>query len=184
MAIPDFQSLMRPLLELAADGREHSLQEAREKLTMKFGLTEAEQQALLPSGRQPVFANRVAWAKVYLQRAGILDALQRGTFKISDRGRDALKQAPDRITSKYLDRYPEFVEFRSTPKKEKEIRAVTSEDDGQTPEETLETAHHKLRANLASELLARESVLASFFRASRYRATVEDGLWRLQKRSG
>jgi restriction system protein len=66
MPIPDFQSIMRPLLELAADGKEHSLVEAREKLAQKFKLTEEEKAALLPSGRQARFTNRVAWARVYL----------------------------------------------------------------------------------------------------------------------
>ncbi|MGB2889889.1 MAG: restriction endonuclease [Candidatus Acidiferrales bacterium] len=156
MAIPDFQSLMRPLLELASDGKEHSLQEARENLAVKLGLTESEQKALLPSGRQRVFANRLAWAKIYLQRAGIFDSLQRGCFTISDRGRTVLKDAPERITIKYLDRFPEFVEFRSTPRKQKETApAITPDEEGQTPEETLEAAHHKLHTDLASELLGR-----------------------------
>ena len=156
MAIPDFQSLMRPLLDLASDGKQHALQEARETLAAKFGLTEIELKALLPSGRQPVFANRVAWAKVYLTQAGLLESPQRGYFKISDRGRNAVKDAPERITIRYLERFPEFVEFRSTPRKQKEtVPTVTAEEEGQTPEELLEAAHHKLRSELASELIGR-----------------------------
>lgn len=85
MAVPDFQTLMRPLLELASDGKEHSLRDAREALGNRFKLTDDERKALLPS-RQPIFGNRVAWAKVYLQRAGLLDTPLRGHFKISDRG--------------------------------------------------------------------------------------------------
>jgi restriction system protein len=69
LAIPDYQTLMRPLLEFAADGVEHSVAEAREKLASSFKLTEEERKELLPSGRQPVFTNRVAWAKVYLGQA-------------------------------------------------------------------------------------------------------------------
>ena len=72
MGVPDFQSLMLPLLRMAADGREHSLADARDVLASDFKLSDAELQELLPSGRQPKFANRVAWAKSYLQQAGLL----------------------------------------------------------------------------------------------------------------
>ena len=147
---------MRPLLEFASDGKEHSLQDARSTLAAKLGLTESEQNAVLPSGRQTVFSNRLAWAKSYLQGAEILDSPQRGIFKVSDRGRAVLKDMPERITIKFLDRFPEFVEYRSSPRKQKETTSsVTPDDDGQTPEETLEAAHHKLRTTLASELLSR-----------------------------
>lgn len=156
MPIPDFQTLMRPLLELASDGKVHSLQSARERLADKFSLTDEERKALLPSGRQQVFVNRVAWAKVYLQHAGILDSPQRGYFTISDRGRKVLQDPPQRITIKYLERFPEFVEFRSTTKKQKEaLPASTSEEEGQTPEEMLEAAHSRLRTDLVSELLSK-----------------------------
>ncbi len=156
MAIPDFQTLMRPLLELASDGKEHSLQDARDQLADKFALTDDERKALLPSGRQRVFVNRVAWAKVYLQHAGILDSPQRGYFTISDRGRTVLQDAPQRITIKYLERFPEFVEFRSPTKKQKEILPTgTTDEEGETPEEMLEAAHTRLRSDLASELLSR-----------------------------
>lgn len=156
MAIPDFQTLMRPLLEFAADGRLHSLADARNALGEKFKLTDEEKKTLLPSGRQTVFVNRVAWAKVYLDHAGLLETPQRGQFKISDEGRKALKQAPERITINFLLKYPEFVEFRSTPKKQKAAPQVTiNEEEGQTPEEMLESAQVRLRTDLASEVLNR-----------------------------
>jgi restriction system protein len=155
VAIPDFQTIMRPMLKLASDGKEHSLGDARGQLADRFKRTDEERKVLLPSGRQAIFVNRVAWAKVYLQRAGLLDTPQRGHFKISDRGRKALQEVPDRITISYLDQFPEFVEFRSVPKK-KEITplTITDDEDGHTPEEMLETAHLRLRGGLASELIS------------------------------
>jgi restriction system protein len=148
---------MRPLLEFAADGQEHSLAEAREKLATRFGLTDQEKQALLPSGRQAVFTNRVAWAKVYLSQAGILESLRRGYFEITARGKQTLKDAPDRITIKYLHQFPEFVEFRSPAKKREDAAASSpvADDEGQTPEEMLEAAYQRLRNDLVSELLDR-----------------------------
>jgi restriction system protein len=113
MPIPDFQSVMLPLLELAPDGREHSLEEARGALAERFGLTETDREELLPSGRQRRFDNRVAWAKVYLQRAGLLNGPWRAHFDITERGRQVLAERPKRIDIALLDRFEDFREFRS-----------------------------------------------------------------------
>ena len=86
MPIPDFQTIMLPILEFAADGQEHSIRDAREALAQRFRLREQERKERLPSGQQPVFDNRVAWAKSYLQQAGALDSSRRGYFQISQRG--------------------------------------------------------------------------------------------------
>lgn len=156
MAIPDFQTLMLPFLRFASDGNEHAMSEAREALAEQFGLTAEQRAALLPSGRQAVFDNRVAWAKVYLQRAGLLDSPRRGHFRISDRGREVLRDPPDRITIRYLERFPEFIEFRSVGKEKKEPVEVSSpEAEGETPEEMLESAYLRLRSDTAAELLKR-----------------------------
>jgi len=137
--IPDFQTLMRPLLELASDGQIHSVRDVRGQLAERFKLTDEEKKQLLPSGRQPLFGNRVAWAKVYLQAAGLLDSPQRGHLKISDRGRRALQEAPERITIRYLEKFPDFTEFRTTNKKQKVVSPeIAVDDEGHTPEEILE----------------------------------------------
>lgn len=157
MAVPDFQSLMLPLLRIAVDGREHSLAEARDSLAAEFRLSSADLEEPLPSGRQPKFSNRVAWAKSYLQQAGLLLSPRRGHFQVSDRGRDVLKAPPPRIDIKFLEQYPEFVEFR-TPKADAEelpSAVPTSQPEPETPEEALEAAHLKMRVGLASELLSR-----------------------------
>lgn len=155
MSIPDFQTLMRPLLEFASDGRQYSPWEAREALAARFRLSDEEKKALLPSGRQEVFSNRVAWAKVYLQHAGLLDAPQRGQFKISERGKAALQEAPERITISYLQRFPEFAQFRTTKKQKDTATETTPDEEARTPEEMLEAAHLRLRADLASDVLSR-----------------------------
>ena len=157
MGVPDFQSLMLPLLRVAADGREHGLAEARDVLAADFKLSDAELQELLPSGRQAKFANRVAWAKSYLQQAGLLLSPRRAHFKISDRGREVVKAPPSRIDIRFLEQYPEFVDFR-TPKTEAvtvpvDVPSVQAEPE--TPEEALEVAHQRMRVGLASELLNR-----------------------------
>jgi restriction system protein len=165
VAVPDFQSLMLPLLRVAADGEEHSLAETRPLLAAELKLSEADQDELLPSGRQTRFANRVAWAKVYLQQAGLLLSPRRGHFQISDRGRELLAAPPERIDIKFLGQYPDFAEFRRRKGDTEEDRTTAdSEAEIETPEEALESAHQKMRGSLASEVLGRvKAGSAQFF---------------------
>jgi len=156
LGVPDFQLLMLPLLRVAADGKEHSLAEARDLLASEFELNSTDRNELLPSGRQSRFSNRVAWAKVYLQQAGLLLSTRRGHFQISERGREVLKTPPERIDIKFLERYPEFAAFRSRKAEvEGGRRSAATEVELETPEEALETAYEKIRGGLASEVLAR-----------------------------
>jgi len=153
MTIPTFQEITLPLLTLASDGQVRSLVTARKELAAHFGLTSTEESELLPSGKQGRFANRVAWAKVYLERAGAFVSPSRGQFQITSRGREILADPPEILDIKYMERYPEFREFRSKPK-ESVITPTESLELG-TPEEALEAAYQSIRAGLASELLQR-----------------------------
>jgi restriction system protein len=112
---------------------------------------------LLPSGNQSKFSNRVAWAKSYLQQAGLLLSPKRGHFQLTDRGAHVLEAPPTRIDIKFLEQYPEFVEFR-TPKPDEPERPPAPPhggSDAETPEEAFEVAHQKMTASLASEVLTR-----------------------------
>ncbi len=164
MGVPDFQSLMLPMLDLASDQKEHSLAEARETLSRKLGLSEEDRAQLLPSGHQTVLANRVAWAKVYMQRAGVLTSAKRGHFQISPRGIQVLADKPQRIDIKLLDQFPEFMEFRT---KKGEVSATSESAESEstsTPEEVLEAASQRISADLAAELLERvKKSTPSFF---------------------
>lgn len=156
MAIPGFQELMLPLMRLAGDGREHSLTEARKLLAQQFGLSEDELAQLLPSGSQSVFANRVAWAKTHLGQADLLAAVRRGAFCITDRGLKVLSSPPARIDIRFLQRFPEFVEFRERRGPGTLLAAPTeSPNEHDTPEEALEAAYQRIRSGLADQLLQR-----------------------------
>jgi len=148
---------MLPLLRIASDAKAHPLSEARTRLAAEFNLTQAEQDELFPSGRQSRFSNRVAWAKVYLEAAGLIDSPQRGHFLLTPRGHEVLKAPPARIDIKFLAKYPEFVEFRK-PKRETQEQSIPTAPEAagtETPEEALEAAHAMIEASLASEILAR-----------------------------
>lgn len=137
-----------------SDGKDHSMSEAREFLANKCSLTEIELKEMLPSGRQTTFANRVAWAKVYLSQAGLLESPKRGVFKISDNGRSILSKLPDKITVKWLEQFPEFREFRYEKKGNRDVKnKIEDEEQAGTPEETLDQAAEKLRFEVARQLI-------------------------------
>jgi restriction system protein len=160
MAVPDYQSVMLPLLRFAAEkGEEISTGEAVEFLAKEFGLTDEDLKEMLPSGIQPTFVNRVGWASTYMKKAGLLEATRRGFYRITPRGRDLLKKQPKIINVILLKQYPEFVEFqqlKGTRSAEK-VKDVKEPPDTSTatPSEALEAAYENLRDELADELLAR-----------------------------
>jgi hypothetical protein len=113
MAVPDFQSLMLPLLKLAADGEQHTSAEAVELLAQEFQLSDDDRKELLPSGKQQRFNNRVGWTTTYLKKPGLLRAVGPGRFHLTDRGRDVLASPPPSIDVSFLEsRFPEMLEFR------------------------------------------------------------------------
>jgi len=156
MTVPDYQSLMLPLLKVLGDGEEHSLHEVIETLADQFELTEEERRELLPSGRQAKFDNRVAWARTYIKKAGLLESTGRGKFRIKDQGLAVLRQNPPEINVKFLEQFPEFLEFRDGPSKDtnNDLKDDTT-DKTRTPEEILETGYQNLRRDLAQDLLDR-----------------------------
>lgn len=154
MPIPDFQTIMLPLLRVAEDGQSHYIHDAVNELATHFSLTDEEKSKLLSSGQQPVFYNRVGWARTYLKKAGLLEDPKRGYFRITERGKDVLHEAPDRVDMKYLQRFPEYVEFRQTTREPSEEQVSDEDLEGLTPEEALEDSYQRIRRDLADELLA------------------------------
>jgi restriction system protein len=168
VAIPEFQALMLPTLALAGDGQVHSLAEAREVLAAHFGLSRADREELLPSGRQRRFDNRVAWAKVYLEQAGLLSSPKRAHFVITDSGRGLLAQHPAKIDIGLLEQFAQFREFqaRSSSKDGDVGPAGTTVNSklAATPEEALDQAYQSIRAELTSDLLTKlKTVPPAFF---------------------
>ncbi len=133
MPIPDFQSLMLPLLRHVAAHGPCTFRECVEALTEAFNLTEAERKQLLPSGRQTTFANRVGWAKTYQVKAGLLASPRRGVIEVTDRGREVLANPPDRITIKFLSQYQEFADFRNAHAKKRSTQTVEQTEEHGSP---------------------------------------------------
>ncbi len=176
MPVPDYQSLMRPLLQLASDGKEHSHSEAVEAIAQQLQLSEADRRELIPSGSEPKFDNRVGWARTYLKKAALLESTGRSKFCITQRGQEVLRVNPVRVDNTVLRRFPEFQEFqRKSGRRDASSSTATKANGGnghlvqptlsselleveelqQTPQETLDASYQLLRRNLAQELLDR-----------------------------
>ena len=162
MTIPNYKSLMLPVLKRAAAG-EVKIGDVVEQLVDDLGLTQEERAQLLPSGRQTTFANRVHWAKTYLKQAGLLEITRRAHFQISDRGQEVLASNPDKIDNELLGQFDEFKDFR-TRRHEDSGGAVESTPlpsglpetlSAATPDEVMRTVYRQINGALGNERLDR-----------------------------
>lgn len=152
--IPDYQTCMLPLLKYAADKSEHKFSDAVDYLSDEFALTKEERKELLPSKTQDVITNRIGWARTYLKKAGLLEDTRRGYFKITERGLSVLSENLEKLSTKYLQKFDEFIAFREKHT-EKDISSEIELTTEATPEEMLETGFAKLSENLIDDLLAK-----------------------------
>lgn len=185
MAVPDYQSLMLPVLMSAADG-EVRISEVVRQLADELSLSEEDRSELLPSRRQAVFDNRVRWAKTYLTKASLIESTRRAHFRITNRGRQALAENPDRIDNNYLSQFPEFEEFRSRSTAARQERLPTAEEsapEDRTPDEIMRSAHQEVELSLRQELLDRviaappdffERLIVNLLVAMGYGGSLED----------
>jgi restriction system protein len=158
MAVPDYQSLMLPLLEALADGRDHDVKELRDSIAKRVGITDEDREELQPSGKQSTYDNRLGWAKTYLDKAGLVQSVRRGVYHITSAGRDVLTSKPPRIDAAFLAKFPGFEEFRRRPDQEEERASggakATPVPVSVTPQEALDAAYQQLRRGLEAEVLA------------------------------
>lgn len=164
MAIPDFQTLMQPLLQLAGDGSEWLFRDAVTRLADDFGLSEEERTQRIPSGLAPVFANRVGWARTHLKHAELIESPRRGMFKITSSGRDLLARKPPKIDMKVLDSYDVYRAYRSKAKSQSDsgeadaLPQTTTAANATTdvpPDEAIDAAYKRYKAEIELELLER-----------------------------
>lgn len=154
MAVPDYQTLMLPVLKIASTGVIKA-RDAVSKISDEFGLTEEEREAHLTSGPETFISNRVNWAITYLVKAGLVNRPQRGHFTITDKGAEVLAKNPDRIDNKFLSQYPEFIEFQQKKKASTPTTkdTVSVQDSDITPEERISTAYQEISSDIKSQLL-------------------------------
>lgn len=155
MSIPDYQTIMYPLLELLKSQEEKSIRQLYDEISNKFNLNDDEKLQLLPSGRQPIIENRVGWSKTYLLKAGLLESTRRGYIKITSLGMDVLKRNINRIDIGYLNQFDGFKEFRTINKEEEPIiKSIAETETSQsTPDELIDFGINKINESLGEELL-------------------------------
>lgn len=156
--IPDYQTIMLPLLKTMSDEKTHKLRELIEILAVHFQLSEDEKKELLPSGSQAIFDNRVGWAKFYLEKANLLKTEKRGSYHITDLGQNFLKSNPTELRTKDLEEFKAFKEFKQSINVKNEIDDTDegnheNGESNKTPEEALEYAYQKLKNDLSRDLL-------------------------------
>jgi restriction system protein len=157
VSIPDFQTIMLPLLEFTRDGREHTLAEANANLATHFNLTDAERQELLPSGKQSRFNNRVGWSSTHFKKAALFAYPSRGKFQITQRGIDLLNTKPARINCNLLKQFPEYLEFIGATAKSPDLADCPLNQPPsveQTPDEVMDSAYQELRLNLGVSVIS------------------------------
>lgn len=161
MPIPDYETLMLPVLKLFGDGAV-KVSDCLPSIKNQFGITDEEADRLIPSGRVTVLANRTHWARTYLAKAGLLTSPKRNHHLITPLGNIVLSEKPSTINNAYLRRFDDFSGWLdqsngdtvdpTTPK------AYTSPSDpteqGGTPEDAMESANALLNLALQDELLA------------------------------
>lgn len=155
MPMPDFQTLMRPLLSLHADGAEKTQADLRRQLAVEFELTPEELEERIPSGLANTFANRVAWASTHMKQAALLDKPRRGISVITARGREVLERHSDRIDKSVLEQFPEYMDFRTRSRTRPRPKLTSDTMDSETPEEVLDAAYAELRGALTDDLRSR-----------------------------
>jgi len=161
--IPDYQTLMRPVLKCSEAG-EVRIRNVVDTLADEFELTEEEREELLPSGKQAIFANRVHWAKAYLAKAGLVELTRRGYFVITQRGKDALIDTTATIDNNYLKQFDEFKAFQGLSNDNKDTAEQDQVSAKTTPDEELRIAYKKINTALQTDILQRvRTVTPSFF---------------------
>lgn len=152
--IPDYQSLMRPVLECARN-EPRKISDVVEEISSNLALSVEDRHQMLPSGKQTTIANRIHWARSYMKQAGLVRNIRRGWFELTDRGRSVLDDPTISVNSKYLEQFDEFQEFKSRGKENDEKIAVRedTETPANTPDENLQVAHKRLEAALAANLI-------------------------------
>ncbi|MBS0487656.1 MAG: restriction endonuclease [Proteobacteria bacterium] len=162
MAVPTFEAFRVPLLRRLQDGKDHRMADLYDVLADDLHLTDGDRSEILSSGLQPVYKNRISWARTFLKKAGLIDQPSRGVVRISVRGRDALASGKA-IDNAYLMQFPEFAAFFRRPRENGKTTVAIEAPEDESPDDTLERVHRQLRDDLAQELLERIKVSSPAF---------------------
>jgi restriction system protein len=158
MGVPDYESLMRPTLDALADGSERTFRELQDLVAVSEGVSQEDREILLPSGKQSMFANRVGWAVTYMVKAGLVRRPRRAVVVITDRGKQILRDHAGRIDGSVLEKFPEFVEFKTTKhdrSSHSSAAPTPTVSSAGSPTESIAALVDEVNSAVASEVLER-----------------------------
>ena len=176
MSLPKYNELYRPILSALSSGEMRSLKEIKSEVASSLKISEEALSERLPSGNQPIFDNRVGWARSYLKKAGLIEAPQRSYLQITEEGRKLYASGVTITNALLANKYPAFAEFVGKKKEEAEA-AAEQKDEEETPQETFERVFKSINDQLADDLLTElmnqspdffESLVVDLMRAMGY----------------
>lgn len=154
MSVPKFFEFFPTVLHILLNGSEKTVRQIRESSILALHISSEDCQELLPSGRQRTIDNRVNWAITYLKNAGLITAVRRGVYVITDEGRKAYAEAGNSLDLAYLKQYESFQAFLGTPASTTTHIHPTESVVEETPLDTFEKAYSQINTALAEDLLA------------------------------
>lgn len=162
VAVPKYNELMPYVIQALGDGNIHTIKELEAFCVDALQLSVEDRQELLPSGRQTALINRLNWAKTYLQKAGLVVTLKRGNHQLTDLGKKAFADGPEKVTLNYLKQFDSYNEFVAIKKEDGKIVSAVEEVETKSPQDMLDEAISQMNASLADDLMTEIMKISSY----------------------
>lgn len=182
--IPKYDELYVPVLNALAELGVHTNKKIVDAVANAVGISDDDRRLLVPSGKKPIFSDRVNWAITYLRKAGLIESVKRGQHQLTEEGRKVLSHLPPVLNNEYLCRYPEFEAFVNHPtSSKKDDVPLSSPESSETPDDLIARAtaaiNQKLADDLMLEILAKdsdffESLVVALLRKMGYGGSISD----------
>ena len=159
--IPSTEEMLLPIMILLSDNKPHKIKEVVDSLAKQFNISTKERLKLTPVAKRGVFYTRVLWAVSTLRNSGLLENIEKGVFKITQRGSKVIKDKPQKIDRKFLS---QFIEYRNFVKQDKSKNMTESKNntDITSPIETIENSYIEIEQDLQNELLRKVKKISPF----------------------
>ena len=162
MAVPKYNELMPYVIQALGDGNIHTIKELEAFCVDALQLSVEDRQKMLPSGQKTKLVNRLGWAKTYLQKAGLVVTPKRGNHQLTDLGKKAFADGPEKVTLNYLKQFDSYNEFVAIKKEDGKIVSAVEEVETQSPQDMLDEAISQMNASLADDLMTEIMKISSY----------------------
>ena len=153
MSVPGYQEFMFPILKCLYDGKPYHKKKICVKMIEIFNLTQEQLDERLPSQAEPTYINRVGWAITYMKKAGLIDSPTRACYVITDEGKKLVDNNVINLNTKYLRKYPSFVDFQKASHDTSSKETVDVAKDDETPYEKIVSYNAVIKKSICDDLL-------------------------------